>query len=309
MYYNNPKIDRLGVVKLNEFFSEVGWLFREQFVEDYGIDAQVELILDDKPTGALIAIQVKSGTSYFKEESEDYFVYRGEKKHLEYWTNHCLPVLIVLYHPKDKRIYWEHVNQKTIINTSKSWKIHLLKDKFLSKDSLKELFAISQGPKHIQKLNKLRLDKKWIDLLSKGETISIEFLDWINKSLPRFGITISCDGNESVETEEWPISYLPGYSLEEAISTIIPWADFELDIDAYRDFQESEWCNECYMGKDPEDGEIYYSQSFESWYKTPTETFVPISDDGETQGYRLFLKLNDIGRSFIILSKYLDDES
>jgi hypothetical protein len=45
---------------------EFGWLFREQAVSDYGIDAHVEEVdSDNKPTGKLVALQIKSGPSFF----------------------------------------------------------------------------------------------------------------------------------------------------------------------------------------------------------------------------------------------------
>ena len=62
---NNPTTDRIGVSKLETLFAESGWFFREQFVKDYGIDAQVEVVENDDPTGQLIAIQIKSGESLF----------------------------------------------------------------------------------------------------------------------------------------------------------------------------------------------------------------------------------------------------
>ena len=117
-----PKRDRQGVSKLEFFFSSLGWLFREQFLHDYGIDAQVEIARDNKPTGDLIAIQVKSGASYFSERTEASIIYRPDNKHIEYWMRHCLPVIVVLYHPEEEILYWEYVSGKTIIDQAKTGK-------------------------------------------------------------------------------------------------------------------------------------------------------------------------------------------
>lgn len=57
--------ERLGVSKLDHYFSSYGWLFREQMIHDYGIDAHVEITNENYPTGELIAIQIKSGMSFF----------------------------------------------------------------------------------------------------------------------------------------------------------------------------------------------------------------------------------------------------
>jgi Domain of unknown function (DUF4365) len=64
---------RIGVtlVKL-AVEKELDWLFREQPSEDYGIDAQVEIVEDEVAvedeivTGKLLGFQIKGGASWFK---------------------------------------------------------------------------------------------------------------------------------------------------------------------------------------------------------------------------------------------------
>lgn len=75
---NSVKIDRLCVSELENFFSKHGWLFREQYLHDYGIDAQVEIVINGVPTGKLIAIQIKSGKSYFSENTDTDIIYRTD---------------------------------------------------------------------------------------------------------------------------------------------------------------------------------------------------------------------------------------
>ncbi|MBB1158145.1 DUF4365 domain-containing protein [Amycolatopsis dendrobii] len=50
-----PAQTRLAVV------SELGWLFREQPTEDYGVDAQIEVVDGETVRGKLLALQIKSG--------------------------------------------------------------------------------------------------------------------------------------------------------------------------------------------------------------------------------------------------------
>ncbi|WP_345855190.1 DUF4365 domain-containing protein [Shewanella algae] len=40
--------ERLGVSKLDHYFSSHGWLFREQMIHDFGIDAHVEITSREK---------------------------------------------------------------------------------------------------------------------------------------------------------------------------------------------------------------------------------------------------------------------
>lgn len=97
-------VERLGVSRLEFYFSQNGWLFREQVILDFGIDAQVEIVDENYPTGDLIAIQIKSGLSFFDEETDDSYVFRTTDKHMSYWANHSLPVILVLYHPEQDKL-------------------------------------------------------------------------------------------------------------------------------------------------------------------------------------------------------------
>lgn len=123
-----PQTERLGVAILDHFFSERGWLFREQTTHDYGIDAHVEIVEEQRPTGKLIALQIKSGASFFKEESADSYVFRTDDKHIAYWVTHSMPVVLVLYNPATKTAHWREVTNSTVENTGKKWKIEVPKD-------------------------------------------------------------------------------------------------------------------------------------------------------------------------------------
>jgi hypothetical protein len=50
---------------------ELKWVFREQPSEDYGIDAQLEIVENETVTGKLLAFQIKSGPSWFEEPGSD----------------------------------------------------------------------------------------------------------------------------------------------------------------------------------------------------------------------------------------------
>ena len=303
----NNSTERLGVSKLESYFSTFGWLFREQFTLDYGIDAQVEIVVDDTPTGNLIAIQIKSGLSYFSETTSDEIIFRTKNKHIDYWVKHSLPVILVLYNPDEDCFHWESITEETILDTGKGWKINVPKNKILTEDSISELSNLVQPPPYIQKLNKFRLDKEWIDLVADGEVVYIEFQNWVNKSLPRFGITIGCETKSDINEQIWPTIYGVGLSINTFLSNVIPWAEFEVDEEAYRENMKSTWYDECYMGYDKEASEPYFSEPFDQWYRPPCD-IVPCSYDGEVEVYRLLLSLNSIGKSFTVLDKFLSYE-
>lgn len=120
---SNSRTGRIGVAGIQLLFERLGWIFREQPTEDYGIDAHVEVVENNTATGKLIALQIKSGKSWFKEKTSNGFVFRGKTEHLEYWQQHSLPVIIVLYQDDEQIAYWQVVNSSNIQKTDKAWKL------------------------------------------------------------------------------------------------------------------------------------------------------------------------------------------
>jgi hypothetical protein len=104
------------------FVNEFGWLFREQHVSDWGIDAHVEVTNDGAPTGFLFAVQIKAGASYFKK-SRTGFTFQGKPRHLDYWENHSLPVLLVLADPESGLVVCQLASRRLARVNAKSWSI------------------------------------------------------------------------------------------------------------------------------------------------------------------------------------------
>lgn len=104
---------------------ELQWKFREQYNSDFGIDAVLELADNGRPTGQLLALQIKSGQSWFRElaNSPRGWVFRGSRRHLDYWLSYDLPVLVVLYDVDLRVAYWQQVSQRTIEVTGSGFKL------------------------------------------------------------------------------------------------------------------------------------------------------------------------------------------
>lgn len=143
-YSQEAEFGDKGVRRVESIISEeLRWIFREQPKNDFGIDAYVELLTEDrKATGRLIALQIKCGFSFFKEETEDGFIFRGALKHLNYWIDHSLPVLITITHPETNLTYWAEVTRGTTTVFEKGWKLVIPKNQVLSIESKDELQAI-----------------------------------------------------------------------------------------------------------------------------------------------------------------------
>ncbi|MFD4403105.1 DUF4365 domain-containing protein [Nocardia sp. NPDC058499] len=116
--------------------SDLNWIFREQSIEDYGIDAHIEIVAGESPTGKLLAIQIKSGTSAFDSPTSSGWWYYLKPEHVEYWMSHSLPVAIVLVDVNNRSAYWELVDSDSLQRTSgKGWKILVPRSNVLDTDS------------------------------------------------------------------------------------------------------------------------------------------------------------------------------
>jgi hypothetical protein len=112
--------------------ADLGWLFRDQPVLDFGIDAHVEIKIAGKATGRLIALQIKTGDSWFTEPNDAGWWYRFDERHAEYWLHHALPVVVVLVDMSSRTGYWQFVTSETVIETGKGCKISVPRDQVVS---------------------------------------------------------------------------------------------------------------------------------------------------------------------------------
>src|SRR5690242_13265116 len=89
--------ERRGVAAVQAFAARHGQAFRETPTGDVGIDAQLEFVqADGGVTGRTLAMQIKSGPSYFENETERGWKYYPAAKHRTYWEHYPLPVILVL---------------------------------------------------------------------------------------------------------------------------------------------------------------------------------------------------------------------
>ncbi len=124
---------------------EFGWLFKRNHQEhDFGIDAQIDVILSDGTvTGQMLALQIKYGKSFFEEKNQWGYVYRGELKHFNYLANYPTTVLIAICHPDSEDIYWVAFDPETTSRAGSNWKITIPFENKLrgSKHKVSELLA------------------------------------------------------------------------------------------------------------------------------------------------------------------------
>lgn len=281
-------VSRVGVAAINLIFEEIGFAFREQPIEDCGIDAIVEeRISGGKLSGKLIGVQIKSGTYFFRETKGNKVVFRGELKHYEYWTNYSLPVILVLCNPETRQCIYEIISEDKIAKTEKGWKIEVDINNKLE-CAAASLKGLTKSQSEYQKRLSTLAFAKGLMKLAEEEKLVVEVREWVNKSSGR-GDFIIMAINDSGETRELFEKTILGFGIrpyEEVLPEVFPWADLVMDADHYERYGDQD-----YIGRKKQESPDIYP------YKNSVH---------EVDWYRFRPELNDIGKSFLTMDDFLN---
>ncbi|MDC0683395.1 DUF4365 domain-containing protein [Sorangium atrum] len=168
--------ERSGVSEVQlRVTTQLNWLFREQPISDFGIDAQIEVVREGQATGRLLAAQIKSGPSYFAEPTDDGYVYRGDTEHLEYWLNHSLPVIVIIWNSQTGECLWKQIEEKAVERTPKGWKTTVPRTQSLGRCSMDALDqaagALTMRLKQLHDRTEVCKKRYWD--IPKGERIRV----------------------------------------------------------------------------------------------------------------------------------------
>ncbi len=115
---------KIGVNYVRTIIETNNCIFNEIHQEnDVGIDAIMEIVNNEIATGKCIALQVKSGKSYFDTKKNECMI--PIDNHYDYWTNYALPVFGIVYVPEQENSYW--IDIKKILKTIKKGDTNLIK--------------------------------------------------------------------------------------------------------------------------------------------------------------------------------------
>jgi hypothetical protein len=299
--------DRAGITLVTGIFHSLGWLVREQPISDTGIDAHVEVVEGGKATGRLLALQIKSGPSYFRETDGDCVVYRGDKDHLDYWLKHTLPVVIVLVEPASGKILWQPITEETVEPTPKGWKTEVPTANVLDSTTAARFRALAEGRPALRRLSQLQEGLPWMRALAAGRQVRIEADEWVNKTSGRgtIRLVVAKDGAD-VESHEWDV-LAGGISYTQLFVHLFPWADLSIDHDYYEEHDRERFDSECGIRLD--DDHVWHDQTFAKWRaeQGSTEELRPYGESGggELAHWRLLADLNELGRGFLVVEHYL----
>lgn len=146
-YFNNlPKIDSNSVLEtnsldaLNSFLPKQQFCLRDERIQDYGVDATIEILENGLGTNFRAQIQLK-GTRTIKPNKDGSYSLQVETNNLNYLLNNPISIYILYIEPKSEfRFIWARDEFKKLSTDNPNWirqeKVSLRFDKILNEESL-----------------------------------------------------------------------------------------------------------------------------------------------------------------------------
>jgi hypothetical protein len=138
-------------------------IWRPTSCHDLGIDGQIEFLEPGEfiSTGHIVAVQSKSGPSYFNDQYGSIIRYYPDEKHRQYWHRLKMPVILVLHNPDSNETIYTNVKPQLtgvgpiLINRSKVFD-RACRESLL--DTIQEL-GIPSPIEILDKLKKITLNR------------------------------------------------------------------------------------------------------------------------------------------------------
>jgi Domain of unknown function (DUF4365) len=288
MIVSTDQTDRGGIHAVAGIFTKMKWVFREQSTSDFGIDAQAEKLNSaGKAGGKLIALQIKTGASYFRKRG-DGFVFYGEDRHRDYWTNHSLPVFIILHNPENGLTLWQRIERHLIEEGENGrWAISIPANQTL--DEANEHFFAAGIASDLASLKRLRLvlDLPLIEEFAMHGEGYMHIEDWVNKTLNYRGAQIvfgeEPEGDIGMEIQAW----MPGYSIDYYMAVFFPWLEWTFheyvgeEEGGYEVAQHILYVELSEIGKSALALENFYRLDLPPFRPEPKELYIPDNRDAE----------------------------
>lgn len=178
---NLPKLpnqfyaERKAVLKIADLVNQQGHIFRETPHTDVGLDGQIEYVnVENEPTGGLLAVQIKYGDSYLTDRN-DHWIFYPKKKHVQYWINYPIPVILFIYSPTSKCTYFARIQEELNSNPQQKG-VKIFKDNIFELASRETIFDVhAKEPKTSQNIEGLLAEM--VNRKCQNPTFNISFFD------------------------------------------------------------------------------------------------------------------------------------
>ena len=123
----NQRIGRAGETFFQHFVDNVlGWVYRPVHQEsDFGIDGYIDVLDNGNITGKSIAVQIKCGNSFTSKKTAGGIRFDGDNKHLNYYLNLEIPVILVVIAGSLGEGYWVVFDIEKTSPKSNGWWIEI----------------------------------------------------------------------------------------------------------------------------------------------------------------------------------------
>lgn len=101
----------MGLDRISIVVHSMKCIWREITKDDFGIDGEIEIVVPKQDgngfetLGHVVKVQAKSGKKYVVQDTSTSFATPVEKQDLELWNHSRYPVLLIVYHPNDDKLY------------------------------------------------------------------------------------------------------------------------------------------------------------------------------------------------------------
>jgi len=145
----HQKTGRSGEVFFEYFTTNIlGWIYHSVPQElDFGIDGYIDIVDGENVTGKRIAVQIKCGDSYTSKKSKGGIKYEGSNKHLNFYLNLQIPVVLIVINGDCSQGFWVEFDIEKTTESISGWWIEVPKRNRLDntvKTSFKELAGESK---------------------------------------------------------------------------------------------------------------------------------------------------------------------
>lgn len=302
-------IERIGINHVGEIAERNNWMFRDQPVNDIGIDAHIEFVDSSGKPKQLLALQIKTGESWFKEQKDNCVVFRDiNERQYKYGTMNSLPCIVVLYNPDDNTCIWQKLTTETIERTKdgegKGFFVKIpLSQTFLNELSNEKLLSFTNLPEHIINYNFLLSQKEFMRIIQNGGEIKLHSSEWVNKSSGKGETELIVDDGKTIQKYSYPY-WFPYTSYKMVFPRLFPWANFSADEEFFEEHDESLW-RELHCYYDEEDGEwLNVGDTFDE-FRRKLDPMRSIDHAGEVAEYMMKLSLNDLGKAFLMVDEFV----
>jgi hypothetical protein len=274
----NNRAGIYSVSRISDGLTE--FIFREQVSGTTGIDGHIEVNRPSYKSSRILGVKVLPVDA---DNPRDYYVCSGSRDQLIYWFQHSIPVLIMAYDSSIGKVFWEHLREDNIVLSGSGWSINVPRTQEFNEEAVRTIYEI---PSYSPNLSRLAIDRPWMDIIESGNyKIFIIAEENINRPTGKgiLKISITDPDGEVLHIYDWPFFIYPDLPYAYRFSELFPWADIRADKDSFD-----------------------INAGNETSYNGTLCIIRPwIVEAEEIAHFRLEMRLNELGRSYLCADRYI----